>query len=123
MTHKYLYFLGLFFCFHVYSLSFTSFFSFRMCFCHLSLFFVSSSLLRGVTGGQEEKGVTWKVSIRPHFSWSLTEQKGAEGEKASTRGRRRGVASALGSCSSSLFHWLFFRSCVTILMNQFLFLT
>lgn len=78
---------------------------------------------RGATGGREAKGVTWKVSTSPHFSWSLTEQKGAEGEKGSTRERRRGVAPALGSCSSSLFHWLFFRSCVTILMNQFLFLT
>lgn len=58
-----------------------------------------------------------------HISVGAWLNKRALRERESTRERRRGVASALGSCSSSLFRWLFFRSCVTILMNQFLFLT
>lgn len=40
-------------------------------FPHLIVSFCLCSLSRGAKGGgQEAKGVTWRVSISPHFSWS-----------------------------------------------------
>lgn len=69
------------------------------------------SVSRGATGARQTEGVTWKVSTSPHFSWTLTEQKGAEGEAESTREREK---------RSRVCSWQLFQQPVSLAVFSFL---
>lgn len=95
------------------------FLSFCLC---LTVFFFPffSSCAKG--GGQEIKELP-RRSPSVHISVGAREN-GTEGVRERRRGVR--VASALGSCSSSLFHCFFgcyFVPALRLLINQFIFLT
>lgn len=84
-----------------------------------SFFFFSS----GAKGGGQEIKELPRRSPSVHISVGAREN-GTEGVRERRRGVR--VASALGSCSSSLFHCFFgcyFVPALRLLINQFIFLT